>query len=248
MSWVGLEVCVDTLQGAVAAADNGADRIELCAALSEGGLTPSLGFMQAAAKLPIPVYAMVRPRGGSFLYSDQEKDLMISDIQAAENTGLAGIVIGATTAGGQLDTVFLRAALAGTPLKATLHRAFDTLRDPVKGLEDAIDLGFERILTSGQAKTAEQGADLIAAAVQQAAGRISIMAGSGVNIANIETILEKTGVREIHVSCSRRAAALDPEDLATRLGFVDELGPKTTGPAIVAALAARLSDLASADR
>lgn len=243
MTRLTLEVCVDTLEGAIAAADNGANRIELCASLSEGGLTPSSGFMQAAAKLPVPVYAMIRPRGGTFVCSEAEKDLMIADIKAAEAIGLAGIVIGATTPDGRLDGAFLKAALASTRLKATLHRAFDTLSDPRSGLEEAIGLGFERILTSGQALTAVEGADVIAALTRSASGRIAIMAGAGVTAANIDMLVGKTGVREVHASCSAARPPLDRASPETRLGFVPADGSRTTDPAMVAALAKHLTTL-----
>jgi len=233
MKRIPLEICVDTIEGARTAAENGADRIELCAALSEGGLTPSVGLMSAAAKLPVPVYAMIRPRGGGFRYSDADKDLMLRDIQVAEQAGLAGIVIGAVTFEHELDRSFLSAALAASALPAALHRAFDTLKDFSKGIADAIDLGFERILTSGQAETADQGLEVLAAAVKQAAGRISIMAGSGVTAANAAGILKHTAVPELHASCSRPADGSSEDTPETRLGFVARTGIRKTDGRLV---------------
>lgn len=240
MSRPTLEVCVDTLEGALTAADNGADRIELCAALSEGGLTPSYGLMRATSALPIPVFAMIRPRRGKFVFSLQEKALMADDIRAAEDLGLDGLVLGATTDSGELDTPYLRDVLAQTRLKATLHRAFDTLHDPMNGLMTAIDIGFERILTSGQAQYAEDGVALIAELVQTAAGRVSIMAGSGITPVNVACILTATNVPEIHASCSKpEPDALEP-NAATRLGFVVATEEKRTDAETVQALKAAL--------
>lgn len=236
-----LEVCVDTFEGALIAADSGADRIELCASLGEGGLTPSYGFMRAAATLPVPVFAMIRPRRGKFVYSEQEKALMADDIRAAEDLGLAGLVFGATTGSGELDTLYLRDVLARTRLKATLHRAFDTLHDPMRGLTTAIDLGFERILTSGQARYAEDGLPLIADLVRTAGDRMSIMAGSGITPANVGRIVKATDVSEIHASCGLRERDKLTPDAATRLGFVDAAGEKRTCGETVHALKAALT-------
>ena len=237
MSRILLEVCVDTLEGAWTAAANGADRIELCAALSEGGLTPSYGFMTAASKLPVPVYAMIRPRRGDFTYSDAEKALMLQDIEAAERAGLAGIVIGAVNEQQALETDFLAAALNVSTLPATLHRAIDVVRDYEKAIEEAATLGFERILTSGQADKAYLGMDQLASAVRVAAGRLSIMAGSGVNAANAANILKRSGVSELHASCSApRSEVPSPQQAETRLGFVAATGERETAAKLVQSL------------
>ncbi|MGX1497182.1 copper homeostasis protein [Labrenzia sp. MBR-25] len=233
---VPLEVCVDTLEGAWTAAENGADRIELCAALSEGGLTPSRGFMVAAAKLPVPVYAMIRPRSGDFLYSDLEKTVMLRDMEAAEQAGLAGIVIGAVDSRHHLDRDFLTLALKSTRLPATLHRAIDTVQDYPRAIEEAIELGFERVLTSGQAPKAEGGLQLLEQAVRLADGRISIMAGSGITAANAKRILKQSGVRELHASCSSVKRSQEPQGLETCLGFVAEEGIKNTDGSAVQSL------------
>jgi len=236
MKTILLEVCVDTIEGAWIAAENGADRIELCAALAEGGLTPSTGMMTAASRLPVPVYAMIRPRSGDFRYSDAEKTLMLRDIQTAEQEGLRGIAIGATDQDRRLDREFLSTALRGTILNATLHRAFDTLADVGKGIEDAIDLGFERILTSGQSPTADQGLGVLEKAVRSARGRISLMAGSGVTQDNAERILSRTGVDELHASCSSVSPSTRVETPETRLGFVLQSGTRSTDAGRVQAL------------
>lgn len=235
-----MEVCVDTIEGAEKAVQNGADRLELCSALSDGGLTPSAGFMRAASFLPVPVYAMIRPRAGSFRYSDAEKAIMLDDARSAYEAGLSGIVVGATTAENRLDTLFLDQIVKATPLGATLHRAFDTLANPLEEIETALALGFERILTSGQARTAEAGTAMIAEAVRRAGRRISIMPGAGVSAANAARIIERTGAREIHASCSSaRACELD-QGKAVELGFVSETTEKTTDPARVGALRSAL--------
>ncbi|POF29328.1 copper homeostasis protein CutC [Roseibium marinum] len=233
MRRIPLEVCVDTIEGAWTAAENGADRIELCAALSEGGLTPSSGLMAAASGLPIPVYAMIRPHAGGFSYSDADKTLMLRDIQAAEQAGLAGIVIGALTGEYELDRAFLATALSGTCLPATLHRAFDTLRDIAKGVSQALELGFERILTSGQAGRADQGLEVLASTVRHASGRIPVMAGSGVSSANAAHILRHTSVNELHASCSSPAEADNADTPETRLGLVPPSGIRKTNSALV---------------
>jgi len=237
MSHIPLEVCVDTLEGAWTAAENGADRVELCAALSEGGLTPSYGAMTASALLPVPVFVMIRPRRGDFAYSDIEKTAMLRDIEAAEKAGLAGIVLGATDDHQALDREFLSVALANTTLAATLHRAIDTVRDFERAVTDAADIGFERILTSGQADKADLGMDRLASAVKVASGRISIMAGSGVNAANAARILKETGVNELHASCSKPQGAPPMPDVAeTRLGFVAASGTRDTDANLVQSL------------
>lgn len=237
MTHLPLEVCVDTLEGAWIAAENGADRIELCSALSEGGLTPSLGVMTASAKLPVPVYAMIRPRRGGFAYSDIEKTAMLRDIETVENAGLAGIVIGAVDNHLALDLDFLRVALASTRLPATLHRAIDTVHDYDQAVEDAIALGFERILTSGQADKAELGMERLLQATRIASGRISIMAGSGVNAANAARILKHTGIFELHASCSKPKGEVPlPSSAETRLGFVAASGTRDTDAGLVQAL------------
>lgn len=231
-----LEICVDTFEGAEVAAENGADRIELCAALSEGGLTPSFGLMEAAAKLDVPVYAMIRPRSGHFRYSTAEKNLMLKDIEAAETSGLDGIVIGAIAPDRRLDLGFLSQALGQTKLPATLHRAFDTVADIETGVADAVDLGFERILTSGLAQRAELGLEALAQTVTYADGRISIMAGAGVTADNAALILNGARVDELHASCSVLLPPSSAEKQETSLGFIPERGLKSTATLSVKAL------------
>ena len=202
MTKIGLEICIDSLAGAEAAQAGGADRVELCASLSEGGLTASQGMMQAVARLDIPAFAMIRPRSGLFHFSAAEVDIMCADIINAREAGLAGVVLGAQGADGGLDpTVLLRLLDAAGPLPATLHRVIDVVPDPLAALEQAIDLGFERVLTSGAAPEAPEGRDMIRAMVARADGRISVMPGCGLEPDNVAELVRETGVREIHAAC-----------------------------------------------
>lgn len=245
MTRVPLEICVDTIEGARIAAENGADRIELCTALSEGGLTPSAGMMAAASRLPVPVYAMIRPRSGNFGYSDAEKTVMLRDIMTAEENGMSGIVIGAIDDKRRLDRDFLSLALRRTALPATLHRAFDALADMSAGMEDAVELGFERVLTSGRQLQAVKGLDALAYCVDMARGRISIMAGAGVKAENAALILRRAQVDELHASCSAYSCAPAPDEPEIRLGFVDRSGAKSTSAESVRALREVINDFAA---
>lgn len=201
-----LEVCVDTLEGAQAAIDGGAGRIELCSSLSEGGLTPSAGFMRAAAILPVPCFAMIRPRCGLFGFTDIEADVMMSDIEAAREAGLAGVVLGAQTVEGHLDQKLLKRLVnAATGMGKTLHRVVDVVPDPVSAIEQAIDLGFERVLTSGAQPSAPDGVQLIRQLVEKFKDQISIMPGCGLTPENVGRVVTMTGVSEVHAACSVRA-------------------------------------------
>jgi copper homeostasis protein len=205
-----LEVCVDTYQGAVAAVQGGAGRIELCSSLSEGGLTPSAGLMHAAASLTVPCYAMIRPRSGLFAFSDDEVAIMLADIATARAAGLAGVVLGAQGADGALDVALLRRLVeAAGPLGCTLHRVIDVVPDPLVAVTQAIGLGFERVLTSGAEPFAPDGVPLIRRMVDLAAGRISVMPGCGLDPGNVAAVLRATGAREAHAAC-RVPVAGDP--------------------------------------
>lgn len=217
---------MDDIAGLDAAIEGGADRIELCSALGIGGLTPSAGLMSAAQRSPVPCYAMIRPRAGDFVYSAQELDIMTNDIYFAASSGLAGVVFGASLPDGRLDTeglITLANAIGTMP--RTLHRAFDLVPDMSEAIELAIECGFERILTSGRAPSALAGVEDIAEAVKIADGRISIMAGSGVNLDTIDALLSRLDVGEVHSSCSSTAAAGDPRLVA--LGFADAVSKRT---------------------
>lgn len=197
-----LEVCVDTAEGLATAIAGGADRIELCAALSLGGLTPSAGLMGLAAASPVPVMVMIRPRAGGFVWSETEVAMMETEIAAARAAGLAGVVLGASLSDGRLDGgVLERLVVAAAGMDLTLHRCFDLVPDMGEAMELAIRLGFRRVLTSGGAVTVGEGMAQIAALVAQAAGRVTIMPGSGVGPDQVAA-LKALGIAEIHASCS----------------------------------------------
>lgn len=214
---IRVEICIETPQGIQAAEAAGADRLELCASLDAGGLTPSAGLMAYAAQRPLPTLAMIRPRAGSFIFDTEEAAVMQDDIRAARAAGLTGVVLGALRPDRHLDhELLLRQCDACGPLERTLHRAFDLTQDPFAELEFAISAGFTRILTSGQQPTAPEGADCLARLQKQAAGRLVILAGSGVKAGNVAALIRQTGVTEVHASC-RKPSVADPEDAA--LGF-----------------------------
>lgn len=216
-----LEVCVDDVAGLDAAIEGGADRIELCSALALGGLSPSSGLMAEAGRRALPVIALIRPRSGGFVYGAAEERVMLQDIARAADLGLAGVAIGALRPeDGALDLALLRrlAGAAGA-LQLTLHRAFDLVPDPAAALEQAVDLGFQRVLSSGGATTAAAGSARLAELVAQSRGRLRMLAGSGITAANAAALLDASGVPELHASCR----GPEPEALPARLlalGFI----------------------------
>lgn len=197
-----LEVCIDNLESLHTAQAAGADRIELCSALGLGGLTPSYGFMhQAAHYARIPVYAMIRPRAGDFCFSDAEMDLMELDIAAARSAGLQGVVVGLLDERGRVPGERLRRLVqTAGPLGVTFHRAIDLSSDWRADLEIIIAAGCERILSSGQAASAEAGLVTLREMQAQLAGRASLMPGAGVNGDNVLRILAESGAAEVHMS------------------------------------------------
>jgi len=200
------EIVIDSVEGAVAAQAAGAQRVELCQALVEGGLTPSLGLLQVVRqRVSLGVMVMVRPRGGDFCYTEAEFAVMQQDIAAAKAAGADGIVLGLLLPDGRVDVERARALVArARPLPVTFHRAFDMTRDAGEALEALCDLGIERVLTSGQHATALEGKELIARLVQQAGERITILAGGGVSAENVAEIVSSTGVREVHFGGSKQ--------------------------------------------
>lgn len=229
-----LEICVDTIASAEAAIEGGADRIELCASLETGGLTPSAAMMRTAADFPLPVVALIRPRTGNFDYTAAELALIADDIRMARQLGLAGVVIGATS-GDKLAAEPLSDLIAlADGMTATLHRAVDVLSNPVAAVDDAIALGFDRILTSGGASSAPAGLATLAEMTKRASGRISIMPGAGINAQNSAGIVKATGAREIHASCS--TAVKSKDGTLQALGFEPLSGRRQTDAKLVRAL------------
>jgi len=197
-----VEACVDSVESALAAARGGAHRIELCANLVEGGTTPSAGTLAVCrARLEIPIFVLIRPRGGDFLYSAAELAVMLEDVRRAKETGAHGIVTGVLRADGEIDQDRTGELIAAArPLRVTFHRAFDVCRDAGRALETLIALGVERVLTSGQAATAPEGAEAIAGLVRRAAGRIAVLPGGGVTEGNVAALVRATGVTEVHLT------------------------------------------------
>lgn len=196
-----VEACVESVESAVAAAAGGADRVELCDDLVEGGTTPSAGSIRLAReRLDIGICVMIRPRGGDFLYTDLEFEIMRDDIAVAKRLGADGIVLGLLRADGRIDRERTARLLDdAAPLPVTFHRAFDVSRDPMESLEILVGLGVRRVLTSGQKASAVEGVDLIRSLVDTAGDRITILAGGGITADNAVRIVTATGVREVHV-------------------------------------------------
>lgn len=196
------EICANSAESCRAAQEGGAQRVELCAAMPEGGTTPSFGEIRMARKLiDIRLHVIIRPRGGDFLYSPLELDIMEEDIRAAREAGADGVVFGCLTPEGELDLPAMeRLMKASEGMAVTCHRAFDYVQNPAQTLEKLIGLGVDRVLTSGQQPSALKGAGLLAELVRQAAGRIVIMPGCGVNETNIAELARITGAQEFHFS------------------------------------------------
>lgn len=197
-----LEICAADMHSVHAAADGGANRVELCSGLAEGGMTPSAGFVAAALKVPgIRVHVLIRPRPGDFLYNEEEVDAMIADIKLMRSIGAHGVVIGALTPDGDVDVnVCAKLMAEAGKMSVTFHRAFDLVRSPKDALEQIMELGCDRILTSGCAASALQGAQTLADLQKQADDRLIILAGGGVSPDNAAEIMQKSGVHELHAS------------------------------------------------
>lgn len=198
-----IEVCANGVESCLAAQQGGADRVELCAGIPEGGTTPSYGEIKVARRVltSTHLHVIIRPRGGDFLYTDLEVERMAQDIAMCRDLGVDGVVFGCLKADGTIDMERNRYLLeCSRGMSVTMHRAFDRAAAPSQALEDLIALGFDRILTSGQQPKAFQGVELLSRLNRQAAGRISLMAGSGVTEQNIRDIHEATGLLEFHFS------------------------------------------------
>lgn len=200
-----LEIAANSLDSALAAQQGGADRIELCAGLEVGGLTPSAGLIALLrAELSIPVHVLVRPRAGDFAYSAHEHQTMLADIAHCRQAGCDGIVTGALDPDGGVDMARCRELVeAAADMHVTFHRAIDVSRDPERALEDIIALGCGRVLSSGAAPSAPEGAGLLRRLLQRAAGRITVMPGAGINAGNIAQLRRDTGANDFHASAKR---------------------------------------------
>ena len=205
MSKIKLEIAVFSVEAALAAIEAGADRIEFCENPKEGGTTPSFGSLSALISLTSkPVFPIIRPRGGDFLYTKNEFNAMRSDVLMARKLDYPGIVIGLLNQDGSIDVERTKRLVdLANPMEVTFHRAFDRCKDPFKSLEDIIATGCKRILTSGQVPNAADAQPLLKKLVEQAGDRIIIMPGSGVRSNNIKEIIESTGAKEIHSSARK---------------------------------------------
>lgn len=206
------EICVDSVAGVRAAKDAGAHRVELCADLLEGGITPSLGMIRQARKVTdIGLNVMIRPRGGDFLFNDDEFASMGADVETAKAERADGVVTGLLTAAGEIDAARTRELVAlARPLSVTFHRAFDVVAEPFRALETLIELGVDRVLTSGQEATVLEGLPLIVELTKRAGDRIVIMPGGGITARNVERIVAAAKPREMHF------AALDSVESGMR--------------------------------
>jgi copper homeostasis protein len=246
MDRVLLEICCGSLDDALEAASGGADRAELCSSLFLGGLTPSFGaLVEARTRLRIPIICMVRPRGGGFCYTEAEMAAMERDAEMAVAQGADGVVFGILTDDGRVDiarSTRIRNVIGGR--EAVFHRAFDVTPDPFKALDELVDLGITRVLTSGQRDTVFEGLDLIKRLVEYAGDRIQILPGGGIKPYQVDEVIARTGCRQIHV-----AAWTTRRDDSTRhhpdVTFGGALYPPenvydVTDRAVVAGLASRL--------
>ena len=277
------EICANSVESCVEAQRGGADRVELCAGIPEGGTTPSYGDIVMAKRVlgivdplglrPLPLrqgenigllqfdgtsmrdgenkrtklHVIIRPRGGDFLYSDLEKEIMLEDVRMARQLGVDGVVFGALLPNGDIDMEFMQQLMAESEgMSVTFHRAFDVCRDPFEALEQIIELGCDRILTSGQMPKAEEGVDLLKQLVDKAGDRIIIMPGCGVNVSNIARIAEETGAKEFHFSArSKRDSGMQFRRSRVSMGgtvTIDEYSRDVTDAVKVAETILQITD------
>jgi copper homeostasis protein len=210
MRSITFELCAETLQACLVAREGGANRIELCSALSEDGLTPSHGFIQAAVKQSgLPVYVLLRPRAGDFVYSDAEFALMREDLLHARTLGASGFALGVLHVDGTVDLERTRELVQlADPLEVTFHRAFDLTPSLDEALEGVVATGCRRVLTSGGERDVVPGSDSLARLVERAAGRVDIAAGGGLRLDNAASVARATQVRHFHGSVRRKAATV----------------------------------------
>ncbi|MFI5172949.1 MAG: copper homeostasis protein CutC [Chitinophagales bacterium] len=232
-----LEICVFSINDVITAVANGADRIELCASYLEGGITPSYATITETFKYidPKNVVVMIRPRGGNFIYSAAEFNVMKEDISVCESLGVKNIIFGIITSEGKLDMERNKILIeAASPMHCTLQRAFDLTKDPFEALDHAIDCGFKRVLTSGQKPSVLEGATLIKQLIEKAANRIDILPGAGITSSNAEQLILETQCKEIHASAKMKVN--ENALYAFRNGIYDLSNIIQTDPKEVAAL------------
>jgi len=205
-----IEICLEDVSSILAAQKGGADRVELCSDLFEGGLTPSIGTVRYAKSVAsIPINCMIRPRGGDFCYSDVEFQVMKEDVRAFKEAGVNGVVFGILTPDGNVDMERSKEIIdLARPLSVTFHRAFDMAKDPYRALEDLIELGVDRVLTSGQEASVMEGIDMLADLVKLAGERIIVMPGCGISERNFKKVQAKVGAKEYHVHLPREERSL----------------------------------------
>jgi copper homeostasis protein len=241
-----VEVCVNSVESAIEAEKGGAQRVELCDNLLEGGTTPSAASIQLAGKiLSIDLNVIVRPRGGDFCYSDIEYEVMKSDILAARELGADGVVIGVLDVDGRVDRKRTRELIEmARPMSVTFHRAFDMTADPFEALRDLIELKVDRILTSGQKNTAMEGIRLISDLVKEAGEKVIIMPGCGITPENIARLAEETGAKEFHVFAVKKAKSpmkhRNQEAFMGALVEISEFETSVTDAAVIRRIVSRL--------
>jgi len=220
-----LEVSIEGVDGLLVAQENGADRVELCASVLEGGITPSIGMVREALRRAlIPVFVIVRPRGGDFLYSEAEFESMRQDVMAFKDLGVPGVVTGCLTAGGAVDEQRTAELLQlARPMSFTFHRAFDMVRDPVQSLEVLINLGVDRLLTSGQRSTAVEGLATLKHLGQLANGRIIVMPCGSIRAANVGQVCRETGLWELHFGAHKtESSAMSYRNPQVAMGLTEQ--------------------------
>ena len=234
-----LEVCVEGVTGALAAQEGGGDRVELCAGLLEGGLTPSAATVRLAReRLDIPIVVLVRPRGGDFLVRGVEREVLLADIAAARELGVFGVAVGALLPDGRIDVETMRACVeTAGPLQVTCHRAFDMTRDPIEALDTLVEIGCDRVLTSGQEAAAPAAADLLAKLVRHAGDDIVVMPGAGIEPHQLAELARATGASEFHFAAMDSTESLmqfrNPRPFMGAVEVPGEYELRPTSPALV---------------
>ena len=239
-----LEICIDNYESLTTAVSNGADRIELCASLSEGGLTPPYAFIESAMQFSLPVFVMIRPRSCDFLYTSSEIEMMHRDIYIAKKLGAPGVVFGVLTADGKIDATAMQSLVQSSAgMQVTCHRAIDQVRDVYTAIDTLADLRVARILTSGQAENPYDGIETLSKMVAHANKRIKIMA-AGVTRENVREIIQRTGVDEVHAAAAAwRSSNMQYIKETAKMGHGDDFSLNIVDGEIVSSIKANLSSL-----